>query len=163
MSEDQHLAIRQMLESHNTITLATASEEGPWAASVFYASDKDFNLYFVSDYRTRHARDMAGQPDVVVTVNADCAEWTGVKGLQIAGQATTIDGLQRVNALRHYLLKFSDVKALFERPKDQNEETIAKRLKAANMYCLKPRWIRLIDNSKWFGYKFEYNCESGEV
>jgi uncharacterized protein YhbP (UPF0306 family) len=47
------------------------------------------------------------------------------------------------------------VRALFEMPKNQDEETIAQRLKAANLYCLKPRWIRLTDNSRWFGYKFE--------
>jgi uncharacterized protein YhbP (UPF0306 family) len=57
--------------------------------------------------------------------------------------------------LRHYLAKFSDVQALFEAPKSKDEETIAERLKAANMYQLQPSWIRLIDNSKWFGYKVE--------
>jgi uncharacterized protein YhbP (UPF0306 family) len=47
------------------------------------------------------------------------------------------------------------VRALFEMPKNQDEETIAQRLKSASLYCLKPRWIRLIDNGRGFGYKFE--------
>lgn len=144
-----------MLEAHNTITLATCREGEPWAASVFFASDADLNLYFVSDYRTRHARDIGDGSDVVATVNTDCAGWSAVKGLQITGFAETLSGLERMNALRHFLLKFADVKALFEAPKGKDEETIAQRLKAANMYRLKPRWIRLIDNSKWFGYKVE--------
>ena len=63
--------------------------------------------------------------------------------------------LDRINALRVYLAKFADVKALFEAPKSNDEQTIAERLKAANMYRLEPCWIRLIDNSKWFGYKLE--------
>jgi len=159
MADDERAAIRQMLEAHNTITLATCHDGAPWAASVFFASDKDLNLYFVSDYRTRHARDIGDGADVVATVNADCAEWSGVRGLQIAGFTETVDGLERVKALRYYLLKFPDVKALFDAPKGQDEETIAQRLKAANMYRLKPRWIRLIDNSKWFGYKIEVDCE----
>ena len=62
----------------------------------------------------------------------------------------------RMKALGHYLAKFSDVKALFDQPKSPDEETIAQRLKAANMYCLKPRWIRLIDNGKRFGFKAEF-------
>ncbi len=159
MADDDRAAIRQMLETHNTMTLATVRDNEPWAASVFYASDGQLNLFFVSDYRTHHAQDIGDGAKVVATVNADCAEWSAVQGLQIAGFVETVDGLERMNALRHYLLKFVDVKSLFEAPKNKDEETIAQRLKAANMYRLKPRWIRLIDNSRWFGFKIEINCE----
>ena len=159
MADKERAAIRQMLEAHNTITLATCGNGEPWAASLFFASDSDLNIYFVSDYRTRHARDIGDGAEVVATVNADCSEWAGVRGLQIAGFAETVDGVARMNALGRYLLKFTDVKALFEAPRGKDEETIAQRLKAANMYRLKPRWIRLIDNSKWFGYKIEIDCE----
>jgi len=155
MTVDESAAIRQMLEGHNTITLATCRDGKPWAASLFFASDRDLNLYFVSDARTRHARDIGDGADVVATVNIDCAQWSTVKGLQIAGFAETLGGLERMNALRHYLLKFPGVKALFEKPQGLDEETIAQRLKTANMYRLRPRWIRLIDNSQWFGYKIE--------
>ena len=147
--------IRQMLEAHNTISLATCNGGEPWAASLFFASDKKLNLYFVSDYRTRHARDIEAGGEAVATVNGDCKLWTEVKGLQISGVVAKVAGLDRVNALRVYLAKFSEVKALFEAPKGGDEQTIAARLKAANMYKLEPRWIRLIDNSKWFGYKLE--------
>ncbi len=155
MVSDERATLRQLLEAHNTITLATCRDGEPWAASVFFASDAELNLYFVSDSRTRHARDIGNGCDVVATVNTDCARWSEVKGLQISGFAEPLSGLERMNALRHFLMKFSDVKALFEAPKDKDEETIAQRLKAANMYRLKPRWIRLIDNGKWFGYKVE--------
>ena len=155
MSDADRDAIRQMLEAHNTITLATCDAGKPWAASLFFASDKHLNLYFVSDYRTQHARHIEECAEVVATVNADCARWADVRGLQIAGTCTAVTGLDRVNALRHYLAKFSDVRALFEAPKGDDEETIARRLKAATMYRLAPNWIRLIDNRRWFGYKQE--------
>jgi len=155
VAEEDRASIRRMLEAHNTVSLATCSDGKPWAASVFFASDKNLNLYFVSDYRTRHARDIEEGGEVVATVNSDCRAWTDVKGLQIRGEVAKISGLSRANGLRVYLAKFADVKALFESPKGDDEETIAKRLKAANMYRLEPRWIRLIDNSKWFGYKLE--------
>jgi hypothetical protein len=71
-----------------------------------------------------------------------------------------VTGLDRVNALRHYLAKFSDVRALFEAPKGDDEETIARRLKAATLYRLAPNWIRLIDNRRWFGYKLEFDLSS---
>lgn len=155
MTDTDRETIRQMLEAHNTISLATCRDGKPWAASLFFASDRKLNLYFVSDYRTHHARDIESAPDVVATVNADCERWTEIKGLQIEGRVEKVTGLDRVNALRVYLLKFADVKALFDAPQSDDEQTIAERLRAANMYRLKPRWIRLIDNSKWFGYKLE--------
>jgi len=155
MQGEDRDAIRQMLESHNTITLATCHEGKPWAASLFFASDKHLNLYFVSDHRTRHARHIQECDSAVATVNADCALWTDVRGLQVEGRVALVTGLERVNALRHYLAKFHDVRALFEAPQNDDEQTIAARLKAANMYCLTPAWIRLIDNGRWFGYKLE--------
>jgi len=156
MSDADRAAIRQLLEAHNTLTLATAFENRPWAASLFFASDDDLNLYFVSDHRTRHALNIEDGGNVVATVNADCALWAEVKGLQIEGTAGKVTGLARAKALRVYLGKFHDVRALFEAPQSDDEETIAQRLRAANMYKLEPRWVRLIDNSKWFGYKVEW-------
>jgi uncharacterized protein YhbP (UPF0306 family) len=144
-----------MLEAHNTISLATCNEGKPWVASLFFASDKHLNLYFVSDYRTHHAQDIEAGGEAVATVNTDCKLWTDVKGLQIQGVVAKVAGLDRVNALRVYLAKFADVRALFDAPKSGDEQTIAERLKAANMYRFEPRWIRLIDNSQWFGYKLE--------
>ncbi len=157
MQEEDRSAVRDLLESYNTISLATCHDGKPWNASLFFASDKHLNIYFVSDYRTRHARHIQESDIAVAAINADCALWTEVRGLQVEGRVTVTSGLERMNALRYYLGKFRDVKALFEAPKDDNERTIAERLKAANMYCLKPTWIRLIDNRRWFGYKAEFD------
>ena len=157
MQDDDLAAVRELLESHNTISLATCHDGKPWNASLFFASDRHLNVYFVSDYRTRHARHLDESNVAVAAINADCALWADVRGLQIEGRVHVTSGTERVNALRHYLGKFRDVKALFEAPRDDNEQTIAERLKAANMYCLKPNWIRMIDNSRWFGYKQEFD------
>jgi uncharacterized protein YhbP (UPF0306 family) len=155
VTEDTRAAVRSFLEAHNTLTLATAGIHGPWAATVFYASDKDLNLYFVSDHRTRHGRDLEGNPRVAGAVNPDCKRWADVRGLQLEGAVTVLSGTARLAGLRYYLAKFADVSALFEKPRDKNEETIAARLKAANLYRLQPDMIRLIDNSRWFGFKEE--------
>ena len=155
MTSEERDAIRQLLGAHSTLTLATSDGERAWAATVFYASDDDLNLYFVSDYRTQHARDISQNPACFGTINADVDDWLSVKGLQLSGEVSLLDGLSRINALRIYLSRFSDVRALFENPRDKNEETIGQRLKSANLYRLTPNWVRLIDNGKWFGYKFE--------
>ena len=155
MNDDDRAAIGRFLHEYNTLTLATAGDSEPWAATVFFASDAALNLYFVSDHRTRHGRDMASNATVVATVNPDCDNWRDIRGLQIKGQASVVEGIARAKALGLYLAKFPQIDALFNRPKDDHEETIAQRLKSANMYRLEPEWIRMIDNSKWFGYKLE--------
>jgi uncharacterized protein YhbP (UPF0306 family) len=155
VTADDLASIRRMLESHNTLTLATCADGRPWAASLFFASDAKLNLYFVSDYRTRHARDLAAGSAAVATVNTDAGRWTEVKGLQIQGEVSVVEGIRRAAAMKAYLAKFADVRALFEMPKNQDEETIAERLRAATFYAFRPSWIRLIDNSRWFGYKLE--------
>lgn len=159
MNAQDRAAVRSMLEAHNTLTLATSADGRPWAASVFFASDSRLNLYFVSDRRTRHGRDIAAAPVVAAAVNPDCSRWGDVRGLQIEGRVDVVTGIERLNALRIYLAKFHDVRALFENPETEDERTIAERLKAANLYRLTPTWIRLIDNSRWFGYKAEFDLD----
>jgi hypothetical protein len=147
--------IRELLTSHATITLATASDGRSWAAAVFYASDAELNLYFVSDLKTRHGRDLHHDAHVVGAITHDVANWNEVIGLQIAGRAVVLNGEERLAALELYLQRFPDVARLFERPRDANEKLIGDRLQRAPFWRLKPSWIRLIDSTKGFGWKWE--------
>jgi uncharacterized protein YhbP (UPF0306 family) len=144
-----------MLEAHNTLTLATSADSLPWAATVFYASDAEFNCYFVSDHRTRHAREMLANPRVALAINADVNNWNDVRGLQVEGEASRVEGTERAKALALYLGKFVSVKALFETPKTADEQSIAQRLKNTDFWRVTPRFIRLIDNGQGFGFKRE--------
>jgi uncharacterized protein YhbP (UPF0306 family) len=147
---------QQFCATVSTLTLATCSENQPWAATVFFAADKNFNLYFVSDQRTRHGRDMAVNQQVAAAINPDCDNWHAVAGLQLRDTVTVVDGIERAKALALYFAKFPQIDALFAAPKGQQEETIATRLKAANFYKLVPDMIRVIDNAKGFGYRYEF-------
>ena len=156
MNKTDRAAVSRFMDEHNTLTLATSSDGNPWAATVFFASDAKLNLYFVSDHRTRHGRDMEQNQHVVATVNPDCDNWHDVRGLQIEGSASIVTGLARAKALAVYLAKFPQIDALYASPKDKHEETIAERLKATNIYRISPAWIRFIDNRKGFGFSDEY-------
>lgn len=157
VSEAAKSRAREFLSSVSTLTLATCSDNQPWAATVFFAADKNFNLYFVSDYRTRHGRDMTTNASVAVTINPDCNNWHDVAGLQIYGVASVVEGMERARALALYFKKFPQIDALFQSPKDQHEETIATRLKAANFYKVAPEMIRVIDNEQGFGHRVEFS------
>lgn len=155
MSDEIRQVIRQLLEEHSTITLATTDGESPWATAVFFASDTELNLYFVSDRRTRHGSNLAASARVAGAISTECKTWNEIRGLQLEGKVTVLEGLARLSALKVYLSKFPDVSSLMERPRDKNEETIATRLREARIYRLLPEWIRLIDNSRGFGFKEE--------
>jgi len=156
VTDETRAAIRRMLEAHHTLTLATSQDGAPWAATVFYASDGHCNLYFVSDRRTRHARDMLANPAVAAAINADVDNWDDVRGLQLEGRAAPVEGAERVKALGLYLAKFASVKSLFEAPRNADEEKIAYRLKNTEFWRITPAYVRLIDNGRGFGFRLEW-------
>jgi len=160
MSDDANAAARARARDFcaaiSTLTLATCNEDSPWAATVFFAADSKFNIYFVSDHRTQHGRDMAANNKVAATINPDCDNWHNVAGLQIRGQVSIVEGVERAKALALYFKKFPQIDALFASPEGEHEETIAKRLKAANFYKIAPAMIRVIDNEQGFGYRKEF-------
>lgn len=155
MPENHLSRIRELLAGHSTVTLATSHDGSPWAAAVFYASDDNLDLYFVSDLRTRHGRDLDRHGRVAAAINHDVGTWGGVLGLQLEGRAAVLEGGPRQAALDCYLAKFPDIQRLFDKPRDQNEKIIADRLQRAPFWRLTPSWIRLIDSRHGFGWKWE--------
>lgn len=147
---------QQFCSEVSTLTLATCNDGLPWAATVFFASDKNFNFYFVSDHRTQHGRDMAANERVAATINPDCDNWHDVAGLQIRGTVSIVEGVERAKALALYFKKFPQIDSLFQKPEGEHEETIAKRLKAANFYRITPEMVRVIDNAQGFGWRVEF-------
>ena len=153
-------AVRELLEAHSTVTLATCGPEGPWAAAVFFASDDDLNLYFVTDQRTRHGRDLMANGRVAGALHPDCDAWQDIRGLQLEGSVSILDGDRRAGALACYLAKFPRVRSMYEQPQDEDERLIAGRLRRASLFQLIPERIRLIDNGRGFGFKAELRlCE----
>jgi hypothetical protein len=144
------------MDEVSTLTLATSDDNAPWAATVFFVADSKFNIYFVSDHRTQHGRDMVANEQVAATINPDCDNWHDVAGLQIRGKVAIVEGMERAKALAIYFKKFPQIDALFAKPEGEHEETIAARLKAANFYKLTPELIRVIDNEQGFGWREEF-------
>lgn len=155
MSSDQKAAIRRLLDEYSILTLATSSDDGPWAATVFYASDADLNLFFVSDDHTRHVRDLLANNQVTVTMNSECRRWHDVKGLQIRGRGQPVADEDRAAALRVFLAKFADIRAIFDFATSADERAIAKRLRETSFFRIVPEWVRIIDGSRGFGFTQE--------
>lgn len=135
------------LLSVSTMTLATtgASAE-PHAAPVYFVAGENRALYFFSDPESQHSRDLAQNPMAAAAVYPESFDWQDIRGLQMHGEVYPVPaGAEWEAAWRVYAAKFPFVTAL-------------KAVVARNrLYAFAPRWIRLVDNRRSFGFKKEWS------
>ena len=139
--------IRELLERVATMTLATIDPEGnPHAAPVYFVADDETWLYFFSEAKSQHSRDIGQNPKVAAAIYPECEGWRGIKGLQLRGNVRLVKSAQEWDTTwARYQVKFPFVRSL-------------KSVVAQNqMYVFIPNWIRLVDNSRGFGFKKEWN------
>lgn len=154
LPDEMRPVLRGFLAGQSTLALATAGERDgrPQVVPLFFASDDDFNLYWISSPDSRHSANIADWNDVAVTIFAQTWEWTGIKGVQIEGVATPVTGDdERARALAIYRAKFPFVTDKF-----------AALIEQSTLYALRPRWLRWLDNARHFGYKQEFRLESAD-
>ncbi|MCP4363193.1 MAG: pyridoxamine 5'-phosphate oxidase [Chloroflexi bacterium] len=132
------------LDDHQVMTLATHGRMGLWAAAVFYVND-GFDFYFLSAGHTRHAQNIATQPQVAATIQEDYRDWQAIQGIQLEGEVRLVDGGLRDTAVSLYRHKYPFI----ARPKSQ----ILMALKKVNWYRLKPEKLYFIDNQKGLGHR----------
>ncbi len=139
-------AVRAFLEAHSTLALATVSADGlPQVAPLFYVSDDDLNLYWLSSQTSRHSINLAAQPQAAATIYPDVWQWTDIRGVQVEGRAEIVRNPQeRQTILARYQTKFK-LPAAFD-----------SQIAISALYILRPTWIRWLDNAVQFGYKAEW-------
>ncbi|MGK5642831.1 pyridoxamine 5'-phosphate oxidase [Streptomyces sp. URMC 126] len=165
--------IRAALGAHTTLTLAYGDDEGPQACAVFYAMGNGlsgepgsasgvhggergeeggggagFSLVFVTSTTTRHGRALAsGNARVAFTVQRDDQEWTALTGVQGRGTCRLLDGEDRAAAWDAYRTRF---------PYVERSERLRQAMERAELWELRPDWLRLVDNGRGFGHRTEW-------
>jgi uncharacterized protein YhbP (UPF0306 family) len=147
--ESLKASICRYLARHTTLSMATCHNSQPWSTDLFYASDDSCRLYFVSSVTTRHCQNIVANPQLSVSISGEVADWREIKGLQLDGVAGVVSEADRDWVIEMYLTKFPALKTLH-----QASELLSLLLES-HFYCISPKWIRLIDNSKGFGHKDE--------
>ncbi len=140
------------LLSNHVMTLATIGADGPAAAAVFYVN-RDLTFYFLSSPRSLHAINLVAQPQISATIQADCDDWTKIRGVQLSGRARQIDGAERKLAERIYGEKFPGVLDGRRVPL-----AIAEALRRVCWYRFDVAHLRFIDNSRGFGHRDEWTA-----
>ncbi len=146
MSEaDNRQVIREFLETQSTLALATVNAEGhPESAPIFYVSDDQFNLYWLSGTSAAHSINLKAHSRVSGSIYPAVWQWADIVGLQIKGEAQTVnDERVREQILLIYLRKF------------QLSASFDSLIANSTVYVLRPSWMRWVNNSVTFGHKVE--------
>jgi uncharacterized protein YhbP (UPF0306 family) len=143
-------AALRYLRDHNVMTVATNGPGGLWAAAVFYAN-KGFTLYFLSAPHTRHATNIHAEPRVSVTIQEDYQEWREIKGIQLEGTASPLEGEAMGHAIGVFGAKYSFVAKQLAKP----EGELARAMAGIRWYSVVPDQLYFIDNSRGLGHRDE--------
>ena len=160
-AESLRARVAAFLEMHTTLTLATVGDDCmPAAAAVFYAHDAGLNLYFLSEERTRHGRNLVATPQAAGAIHADAQDWRSIRGLQVRGVVSGVPVSGYAHAAAVYGRKFAFVGALLAGGQGLGELTGP--LARARFWVLRPTWFRLVDNTAGFGFKEELTLDGEE-
>lgn len=142
--------VAAFLKSQSTLSLATTAGDGrPQVAPLFYLADDHLRLYWLSSASSRHSRNVRLRPQSAVSVYCPTEEWEKIRGVQMQGTVAIVTGRsEHCEIVEAYCTRF--------RLGPQFRATIAR----SRPYRFQPEWIRFLDNSKRFGYKFELNVEA---
>ena len=113
-------SVQQYLRTHNVLCLATASDNLPWVAPVFYASDSK-GLIFLSAPHTRHSKNIAINPNVSASIQQDYSEWQDIKGIQLEGVVSMVADLDRARLL-------TGLRKNFQSPEIRRHQRLPKQL-----------------------------------
>jgi uncharacterized protein YhbP (UPF0306 family) len=142
--------VRAFLTAQSTLALATVNTDAtPQIAPLFYVSDDDLNLYWLSSPRSRHSINVSQRAHAAATIYPAIWGWQEIKGVQIEGQAEAVSN----DELRQRIL-------MRYRDKFRLPSSLDAQIAASTLYTLMPRWMRWLDNAVSFGYKAEVEFSS---
>ncbi len=139
--------VQAYLAARHVMTLATAGDEGPWAAAVFYVHE-DWALYFLSAASSRHGRNLARSARASAAIQEDYADWRDIRGVQLEGAASRLSGNEERRVRTLYGAKFPFLRG-------EPPAAIAGALAKIGWYKLALERAWFIDNSVAFGHRDE--------
>lgn len=77
--------------------LATSSNAQPWVCNVYYVTDEELNMYWLSFPSRRHSRELAKNPKAAITIAVKTEQ--PVIGVQAAGEAKLITEQETVREI----------------------------------------------------------------
>lgn len=140
--------VRDFLHAQSTLVLSTVGEQGiAHSTPLFYVVADNLRLYWVSSDSSAHCNHIRTHPQAGVSVHNATSNWREIVGVQMRGLVLVASPDEREPILKRYEERFK-IGALF---------SVA--LSTSTLYAFRPAWVRYIDNSQGFGYKFEFELD----
>lgn len=98
--------IEDYLKEANMLQVVTSCDNQPWAATVYFAFDKNLNLYWISKPDRRHSIEIRKNPKVAGVVVLPHVHGDKVRGLQLEGLAEEMGAEGIDEALKVYSERF---------------------------------------------------------
>ena len=137
--KDLKKLIQIILKKGYLMSLGTADKNGPWVSDVIYVYDEKFNLYWLSETKTRHSKAVAVNSKVAATITLSNSRGEKNVGLQIEGKAKKIKGDILALAKQHRLKRGKKSPKKVGEILDEGE----------SWYCLQPTKIEVIYEPFW--------------
>ncbi len=137
--------VAAFLASQNALALSTVGPGGePCIAPLFYLVEQGLRLCWFSSRSSRHSCNLRNNGQAAVAVYAPGPDWRKIRGVQMRGTVSVIkDPERRRTVAREYAARF------------QLGPSFNAAIARSGLYAFEPSWVRYIDNSRRFGYKFE--------
>jgi uncharacterized protein YhbP (UPF0306 family) len=134
---DLRKLITDYLEQARLMQVATAKNNQPWASTVLFAFDENFNLYWISKPDTRHSQEIGENEKIAGTIVSPTALGENVRGLQFEGIAREATGEDMKKAI--------DVYAARVNMKDERKQKLLDKTDGHNAYIITPKLFVLFD------------------
>ncbi len=95
---------REIFSSIRYATIATSNSQGePWNTPVSAAHDRDGNIYWISDRRNQHSRNIRQNPNVFIVFYDSTVPPGKGEGVFLAGQAAELSDIDEIQQARQVI------------------------------------------------------------
>lgn len=132
--------ILDFIKGHTLMSVATYGKH-PWIAYVYYSFDNDLNIYFLSDPKTLHCKQIKENPLVAVSIADSHQKPSSLKkGLQLYGTAQQISDAKKI---QHALRLWKET--LGVKDPELSYENMVKKIVTGRMYKITPKRIKFFN------------------
>jgi len=138
--------IKEFINNHHVLTLATSKKNIPYCANCFYVYYEDKNmLVFTTDHNTKHAQDALQQPMVAGSIVLETNLVGKIQGVQLQGKMYEPKDELLKEVKSRYLKRFP----------------IAMLMKT-HLWVVELSFLKFTDNRLGFGKKLIWGKEATE-
>ncbi|MDO8269464.1 MAG: pyridoxamine 5'-phosphate oxidase family protein [Candidatus Levybacteria bacterium] len=128
--------IQDYLSKVQMMQLGTSQSNQPWVTTVYFVSDINLNLYWLSDPEKRHSKEIEKNSKVAGTFVLPQLYGEKVRGLRFEGEARRLTGDENINGVMIYKSRFWIVE---DRAKTHTGEVVD------TCYQIRPKAYYLLD------------------